>query len=368
MNGAAYLQRSAFLVEVAPLEPADLAAAQTRGDLRVEEIIPQRLGTDRFHESVELLFVEDFHRRFVELGDHRSVRRVLHDQPGAHRRFHDLMEQHVDAAHGGAGKLALASVAGFVCLPTQRIIEFLHVPLRDGAEHLASQRRLDVMTHVAAIPADGTLAQRRFGVACEPLLDPFRKRHVALLAQIRVPVAIDGAVEPWHQLFLCFGEDGFVDWRSVFLASDDDTAFPASVLALADEPVAVRSFPCHVSHFLCNTNTYHNTFRISSENRLVSEKDGRRRYMAPCFSLIHGRFRRLRHRIAAPSPQIRHRKIIVSESAGKPCAVGVAVRCEPRPVPVYGTASFTCLIFDPSLLAPVCGRAWRAFFGPSPGL
>ena len=83
------------------------------------------------------------------------------------------------------------------------------------------------------------------------------------------------------------------------------------------------------------------------------------------FSLIHGRFRRLRHRIAASIPQIRHRKIIVSGSAGKPCAVGVAVRCEPRPEPVYGTASFTCLIFDPNLLAPVCGRARRAFFGSS---
>ena len=269
VDGAAYLQRSVRLVEVAPLEPADLAAAQTRGDLRVEEIIPQRLGTDRLHELVQLLFVENLHGRTIELGDHGSVRRIHHDEPGAHCRFHDLVEQHVNAAHRCICKSTLVSVAGFVCLSAQRVIEFLHVPLRDGAKHLVAQRRLDVMTHVAAIPADGTLAQRRFGVACEPLLDPFRKRHVALLAQIRVPVAIDGAVELWHQLFLCFGEDGFVDWRSVFLVSDDDMAFPASVLALADEPVAVRSFPCHVSHFLCNTNTYHNAFGISSENRTL---------------------------------------------------------------------------------------------------
>lgn len=368
VDGAAYLQRSACLLEVAPFESADLAASKTRRDLRVEEVVPQRLVADRFHESVEPLFVEDFHRRFVELRDHRPLRRILHDQPGAHRRFHDLVEQHVDTAHGGVGKLTLASVAGFIRFLTHRVIELLHVPLRNGAQHLAAQRRLDVMTHVTAVPPDGTLAQRRFGVAREPLLDPFRKRHVALLAQIRVAVAVDGAVQLRHQLFLCFGEDGFVDWRSLFLVSDDDTAFPASVLALADEPVAVRSFPCHVSHFLCNTNTYHNTFGISSENRFISEKDDKRRYMTPCFSLIHGRFRRLRHRTAAPSPQIRHRKIIVSESAGKPCAVGVAVRCEPRPAPVYGTASFTCLIFDPSLLALVCGRARRAFFGSSPGL
>lgn len=269
MNGAAYLQRSACLIKVAPLEPADLAAAQAGGDLRVEEIVPQRLGADRFHESVELLFVEDLHGRFIELGDHRSIRRVLNDQPGAHRRFHDLVEQHMDAAHRGIGKTTLASVAGFVCLPTQRIIEFLHVPLRDGAQHFISQHRLDVMTHVTAIPADGALAQRRLGVACEPLLDPLRERPVALLAQIRVAVAVDGAVELRHQLFLRFGEDGFVDRCPVLLVPDDDAAFPASILALADEPVAVRSFPCHVSHFLCNTNTYHNAFGISSENRTL---------------------------------------------------------------------------------------------------
>ena len=269
MNGAAYLQRSACLIKVAPLEPADLAAAQAGGDLRVEEIVPQRLGADRFHESVELLFVEDLHGRFIELGDHRSIRRVLNDQPGAHRRFHDLVEQHMDAAHRGVGKLTLASVAGLVFLSAQRVIEFLHVPLRDGAQHFISQRRLDVMTHVTAIPPDGTLAQRRLGVACEPLLDPIAQRHVALLAQIRVAIAVDGHVQLRHQLLLRFGEDRFVDRRSVFLVSDDDTAFPASVLALADEPVAVRSFPCHVSHFLCNTNTYHNAFGISSENRTL---------------------------------------------------------------------------------------------------
>ena len=140
MNGATYLQRPVRLVEVAPLESTDLTAPQAGGDLRVEEIVPQRLVADRLHELIELLFVEDFHGRTVELGDHRSIRRVLHNQPGVHRRFHDLVEQHVDAAHGGAGKLALASVAGFVCLPTQRIIEFLHVPLRNRAQHFIPQR------------------------------------------------------------------------------------------------------------------------------------------------------------------------------------------------------------------------------------
>ena len=268
MYGAAYFQRSVRLVEVAPLEPADLAASQAGGDLRVEEIVPQRLGTDRFHESVELLFVEDFHGRTVELGDHRSIRRVLHNQPGARRRLHDLMEQHVNAAHRGVGKLTLASVAGFIRFLTHRVIELLHVPLRNGAQHLTSQRRLDVMTHVAAIPADGALAQRRLCVACEPLLDPFRKRHVALLAQIRVTVAVDGAVQLRHQLFLRFCEDGFIDRRTVLLVSDDDAALPSPVLALADEPVSIWPFSCHSVSPLFATQT-HTTTRSEYPARIA---------------------------------------------------------------------------------------------------
>ena len=259
VDRAAYLQRSAFLVKVAPLEPADLTAAHAGGDLRVEEVVPQRLVANRFHESVELLFVENFHGQFIELGDHRTIRRILHDEPGAHRRLHDLVEQHVNAAHGSVGKTSLASVACFVRLPTQRVVEFLHVPLRDGAQHLVAQHRLDVMTYVAAIPADGTLAQRRFGVACEPLLDPIAQRHVALLAQIRVAVAVDGTVELRHQFFLRFGEDGFVDRRAILLVSDDDAAFPSSVFSFANKPVAVRSFSCHSVSPLFATQTHTTT-------------------------------------------------------------------------------------------------------------
>lgn len=42
-----------------------------------------------------------------------------------------------------------------------------------------------------------------------------------------------------------------------------------------------------------------------------------------------------------------------AKTVKKPCAVGVAVRCEPRRKPYYGTASFTCLIFDPVENPPV---------------
>ena len=101
VNGTTYFQRSAFLVEVAPLEPTNLAAAQAGGDLRVEEIVPQRLGADRLHESVELFFVQNVHGLTVEFRDHCSLGGIVYDKPGPHRRLHDLVEQHVNSAHGG---------------------------------------------------------------------------------------------------------------------------------------------------------------------------------------------------------------------------------------------------------------------------
>lgn len=55
----------------------------------------------------------------------------------------------------------------------------------------------------------------------------------------------------------------------------------------------------------------------------------------------------MRHRIPASRREIRHRKFLWFKIVQSSCAVGVAVRCKPRRKPYYGTASFTCLIFDP---------------------
>ena len=242
MDGAAYPQRSRRLVEVAPFEAADLAPAKAGGDLRVEEIVPQGLGPDRLHEFFQLLLVENLLGSPVELRDHRAFGGVLHDQSGVHCRLHDLVEQHVDAADRDLREMPLGPIGGVVGLLSQGVIELLHVPLGDGAEHLLSQSRDDMMPGVAAVAADGTLPQDGLGVGREPALNPFRHRHVPFLAQVRSPVAVDGAVELRHQLLLGPGEDGFEDGRPVLLVADDDAAFPAAVPALADEAVAVRSF------------------------------------------------------------------------------------------------------------------------------
>lgn len=151
VNGAADQQSAVALVEVAPFQAADLTPAQAGGDLRVEEIVPQRLVFDRLHESFQLLFVENFHVLAAVFGDHRAVRRVAHDHAGAHRGLQDLVEQHMDIPHGGGGQRFLLAVLAVICLFAQGVIELLHVPLGDGAQHLFAEGRDDMVPGVATI-------------------------------------------------------------------------------------------------------------------------------------------------------------------------------------------------------------------------
>ena len=77
VDGAADQQSAVALVEVAPFQAADLAPAQAGGDLRVEEIVPQRLVLDRLHKFFQLFFVENYHGLAAVFGDHRAERGEL---------------------------------------------------------------------------------------------------------------------------------------------------------------------------------------------------------------------------------------------------------------------------------------------------
>ena len=54
VEGAAHLQRAALLVEVAPLQSADLAPAQTRHQLGLEEVPPYLVPLHHRKEGVQL--------------------------------------------------------------------------------------------------------------------------------------------------------------------------------------------------------------------------------------------------------------------------------------------------------------------------
>ena len=59
MVRAANLEGAAALIKVVPHESADLTPAQASGELRVEEVVPERVCFDGFHEIIHLLIGKD---------------------------------------------------------------------------------------------------------------------------------------------------------------------------------------------------------------------------------------------------------------------------------------------------------------------
>ena len=54
MDSAAYLKGAIRLIEVLPLEAADLSPAQAGGQLRVEEVVPDIILLNDCHEYIQL--------------------------------------------------------------------------------------------------------------------------------------------------------------------------------------------------------------------------------------------------------------------------------------------------------------------------
>ncbi len=149
-------------------------------------------------------------------------------------------------------------------------VELLQVVLCQFIQRDVPNLRDDVQADAALIGLLRSWADLRLGVILVPVGQPVPEGHLRPHFFGLQPAAfLLELLEFFKALLLRFSENIFRLGVAVIIVTDDDTSFPASVLALADEPVAVRPFPCHVSHFLCNTNTYHNAFGISSENRTL---------------------------------------------------------------------------------------------------
>ena len=86
MEGAADVERPCVVVEVRPHEAADLAQSEAGGQFSVEEIVPDGVGFDGFHKSIQLFFVQDVHGLADHLGRFHLIGRVGGDKPLFHRR------------------------------------------------------------------------------------------------------------------------------------------------------------------------------------------------------------------------------------------------------------------------------------------
>ena len=245
------LQPSRLCIEVRPPQTADLTPAHPRGQLRVEEVVPEFVLPHHLQELFQLSLRQDLLRSVVGLGDHRALGGVLHDQPLPHRRVHGLMQEHVDGADHAVGEgVALFIVLIDPSVFSKPVVHLLNVRRCDRADLLVPQMGLDVIVRHPPVAVQGTLPHRELHVLLQPFVQPFAEGQVGVLRQLHIPVGFDAGVEFVDQLLLSSGEDTAEDGTAVLLVSDNDSALPPSVTALSYQTVAVRSFLCHDASLL----------------------------------------------------------------------------------------------------------------------
>ena len=149
VEGAAHLQRTGIPVEVAPLQTADLAAAQAGHQLRLEEVPPHLVLLHHCKEVVQLRTGEDTLGLVVRLGRSRTLGGVSWNDMRLHRVFQCGVECGMDVAHHGVGEL-MPHLGMLVDAPLrfQAAVHPLDVLLGDEGDLLVAQLRLDVSAAV----------------------------------------------------------------------------------------------------------------------------------------------------------------------------------------------------------------------------
>ena len=105
VEGSAHLQRPGIPIEVAPLQTADLTAAQAGHQLRLEEVPPHLVLLHHCKEVVQLRTGEDTLGLVVGLGRRCPLSRISGNDMGLHRVFQRGVEGGMDVAHHGVREL-----------------------------------------------------------------------------------------------------------------------------------------------------------------------------------------------------------------------------------------------------------------------
>ena len=245
VDGTADFQCTADLIEVLPLESTDLTPPQTGGQFRVEEVMPDFILHDDLHKHIQLIVCQDLFRSIAELGSDNLFGWIAGDQVSLLRRFQYAVERSVDAAHCTTGQTI-----------AQRFVEPLDVFRCDSGQMFITQAGADVVLDVAAV------VLQRVGPQCicrapQPLVQPLREHHPALLCQVSTLVAVDVLAELCGQFLLRGSIDVPEDRVAVFLVAYHDAALPASVVTLAYHAVTRWSALRHELSPPCSHTPYH---------------------------------------------------------------------------------------------------------------
>ena len=246
VESAAHLQRTGIPVEVAPLQTADLTAAQAGHQLRLEEVSPHLVLLHHCKEVVQLRTGENALGLVVGLGRCRAFGGVSWNDMRLHRVLQRGVECGMDVAHHGVGEL-MPHLGMLVDAPLrfQTAVHSLDVLLRDEGNLLVAQLRLNVVFDVAAIVFERAGAYHTRLVLREPAVQPLAQRHPAVLGQLHIAVALDVLVQLVQQGLLRLGIHMTEQRLAVFPVADDDAALPASVVTPSHHAVTGRSSFCH---------------------------------------------------------------------------------------------------------------------------
>ena len=184
------------LVEVGPHEATDLTPPQAGGQFRVEEVVPDRVLPDHLHEPLQLGVVEDLLGDSFLLGQGDAFSGIAGNQVRLHRRIQSFMQNAVDAADRSASQLV--PVLGVLLLTPvllKRPVQPPDVLCGDLSHRLVPQMWLDVSLDVPAVSLQSRGPHRWGGVLLQPAVQPFPQGHLAVLAQIHIPVLLDVLME-----------------------------------------------------------------------------------------------------------------------------------------------------------------------------
>ncbi|CAN4028743.1 DUF4179 domain-containing protein, partial [Dysosmobacter welbionis] len=247
VEGAANLQRPGIPIEVAPLQTADLAAAQAGHQFRLEEVTPHLVLLHYLEEGIQLRTGEDALGLIVGFGRGRPLSGIPGNDMRLHRIFQRGVERGVDVANHGVRELVI-HLGMLVDTPLrfQASVHPLDILLRDEGDLFVAHLRLNVVFDVAAIAFECAGTHRACFILREPTVQPLAQGHPAVLGQFHIPIALDVLVELVQQRLLRLGVDVAEQRLAIFLVADDDAAFPASIVTLSHHAVTGRSSFCHV--------------------------------------------------------------------------------------------------------------------------
>ena len=222
-------QRSFFRIKVCPHESAYFAPPQAGGDLQIEEVVPALICLNSFHESFQLFVIEDSFCGSHFLRQCHIVGGVLYDQVAVNSRIQRLMQDAVYPADRGGRQRPAVHAA----LPLQLSIQGLNIGSSHLADLFAAKGGFDISLCIPTVALVCGWPDRRFGTLLQPDVQPLPQCHAAVLRKFGTVILDNAPMHLFHQSLLRLRGYIVEDRVAVFLVSDHNTPFPATIVTLA---------------------------------------------------------------------------------------------------------------------------------------